>query len=113
MVENCVEQLGKDSVNYRGQEISLKTPFRRLYLPELWKDNCGEDIHEVLDGKTFNRPSLLRLAKKLAVEHGEDTPSAKVFDRIFDEKILPLLVQPAFVMEIYLYLTAPVRRGTT
>jgi len=99
MVENCVEQLGKDSVNYRGQEISLKTPFRRLYLPELWKDNCGEDIHEVLDGKTFNRPSLLRLAKKLAVEHGEDTPSAKVFDRIFDEKILPLLVQPAFVMD--------------
>lgn len=88
-----------DSIDYRGQKLSLKPPFRRLYMPELWKDRCGEDIHNILQGKGFNRPALLALAKRLHIETGEATPSAKVFERIFDEKILSELVQPAFILD--------------
>jgi lysyl-tRNA synthetase class 2 len=33
------------------------------------------------------------------MEHGEDTPSAKIFERIFDEKIQAGLEQPTFVMD--------------
>jgi len=68
-------------------------------MPELWKDKCGEDIHNILKGKSFDRTGLMALAKKLHIEAGPDTPSAKVFERIFDGKILPELVQPAFVLE--------------
>jgi len=99
IVEACAAELGIDSVEYKGEKISLKPPFRRLYMPELWKEHVGEDIHNILNGKTFNRPALMALAKRLNVEGGEDTPSAKLFERIFDAKILPLLGQPAFVMD--------------
>lgn len=99
IIEACARELGIESVEYKGEKISLKPPFRRLYMPELWKEHVGEDIHNVLNGKTFNRPALIALAKRLNVENGEDTPSAKMFERIFDAKILPLLGQPAFVMD--------------
>ncbi|MBI4386712.1 MAG: lysine--tRNA ligase, partial [Elusimicrobia bacterium] len=90
---------GIDSVEYRGQKISLRPPFRRLYLPDLWKESCGEDLHAVLKGKGFNREALLSLANRLRIDASEKTPSAKVFERIFDARILPQLAQPAFVLD--------------
>lgn len=99
VIEACAGETGLDSVKYRDAEISLKTPFRRLPLPEAWKERCGGDIHEILNGKAFRREGLLSLAKKLGIEHSRDTPSAKVFERIFDARILPLLEQPTFVMD--------------
>ncbi|HOX22296.1 MAG TPA: lysine--tRNA ligase [Elusimicrobiales bacterium] len=95
----CAAALGKDSVEYRGVKISLKPPYRRLSLPDAWKEHCGEDIHNILQGKTFNRANLESLAKRFHIEHGADTPSAKIFDRIFDAKIVPLLEQPVFLMD--------------
>jgi len=96
---DAAEALGIAEVEYRGKPISLKPPFRRLRMPELWNEHCGEDIHEVLEGKGFHRENLLSLAGRLGIPTGKDTPSAKVFERIFDEKILPLLHEPAFVMD--------------
>jgi lysyl-tRNA synthetase class 2 len=97
--ENICKATGIEKVDYRGQTINLKPPFRKLYLPELWKDNCGEDIHNILEGKSFNRKGLEALAGKLSIGIGEATPSAKIFERIFDDKILPLLHEPAFVLD--------------
>lgn len=91
--------IGKETVEYRGKALTLKPPFRRLYLPELWRERCGEDIHRVLAGKGFERGALLDLAKRLHVDAGADTPSAKVFERIFDSRILPELHEPAFVLD--------------
>src|SRR5207249_4059881 len=70
VIGDACEAIGVESVDYRGEKISLKPPFRRLYMPELWKDKCGEDIHNVLQGKSFNRAALMGLAKKLHVEAG-------------------------------------------
>ncbi len=91
--------LGIDSVEYRGRRLSLQPPFRRLSLPELWRERCGADIHDVLEGKGFNRSGLLSLAKKLGVEASDATPSAKVFERIFDARLLGELQEPAFVLD--------------
>ncbi|HUT85623.1 MAG TPA: lysine--tRNA ligase [Elusimicrobiales bacterium] len=99
IMQSCCDKLGKTEVEYRGKKINLKPPFRKLYMPKLWKEKCGADIHEVLDGKKFNDAALVKLAKKLEIECGEDTPSAKIFERIFDEKILPTLFEPAFVFD--------------
>ena len=99
VVGGACEALKIDSVEYRGEKIALKPPFRRLYMPELWKDRCSEDIHKVLEGKRFNRNALIALAKRLHIETGEDIPSAKIFERIFDAKILSELTQPAFILD--------------
>lgn len=99
IMENTCKTLGISEVEYRGKKINLKPPFQRLYLPEMWKEKCGADIHKILDGKKFNRPELLKLAEKLNIEHTKETPSAKIFERIFDTKILPELHKPSFVMD--------------
>ncbi len=99
LFERFIQVVGSDTVDYNGQKINLKPPFRRLSLPDEWKAKTGEDIHNILDGKRFNRPNLVALAKKLRIECGPDTTSAKIFDRIMDEKILCELQQPTFVFD--------------
>jgi lysyl-tRNA synthetase class 2 len=94
----CAE-LGVEEVEYKGKKVRLKPPFKRVYLPEIWKEKVGEDIHNILDGLDFNRPALQALAKKLHIEGAADAPSAKLFERIFDEKIMPELWDPTFVMD--------------
>ena len=99
LLGDAAKALGLETVEYRGKPLRLAPPYRRLYLPALWKEHCGEDIHAVLEGKGFNRTGLTALARRLDVDAGPDTPSAKVFERIFDAKILPLLHEPAFVFD--------------
>ncbi|MBI4052373.1 MAG: lysine--tRNA ligase [Elusimicrobia bacterium] len=77
----------------------IKPPFARLYLPDLWKTHCGEDIHQILSGKTFNRPHLIALAKRHGISMEDTTPSAKIFERLFDTRILPHLKEPAFILD--------------
>ncbi|MBI4371899.1 MAG: lysine--tRNA ligase [Elusimicrobia bacterium] len=95
----CAEACGVCEVEWRGAKVSLKPPFRRLFLPEIWKQRCGEPIEAVLQGKGFNRPALLKLAGRLGLPAGETTSSAKVFDRIVEAKIEDLLQQPAFLFD--------------
>jgi len=99
MLAECAEAIGVSEIEWRGVKISLKPPFRRLYLPEVWKERCGEPIESVLQGKSFNRAGLLKLAEKLGVHAGEKTPSAKLFDRIVESKIEDLLQQPTFLFD--------------
>ena len=95
----CCAALGKTEVEYRGMKVPLKPPFQRVYLPELWKKGTGEDIHEVLAGKRFNHEKLQKLANRLDLPASPDTPGAKIFERIFDGKILTQLDAPAFVLD--------------
>lgn len=99
VIGNAAKALGIESVDYEGRAVRLTPPFQRLRLPELWKQGCGADIHEILDGKAFCRPALLALARKLKVDASEATSSAKLFERILDARVLPLLKEPAFVLD--------------
>jgi lysyl-tRNA synthetase class 2 len=99
LLSECAEACGVKETTWRGTKISLQPPFRRLYLPEVWKDRCGEPIENVLEGKGFNRAGLMKLAEKLGVAAGEKTPSAKLFDRIVEAKIEDLLQQPTFLFD--------------
>jgi lysyl-tRNA synthetase class 2 len=99
LLAECAEACGVSEVEWRGVKISLQPPFRRLYLPEVWKDRCGEPIENVLEGKGFDRAGLMKLAEKLGIHAGEKTPSAKLFDRIVEAKIEDLLQQPTFLFD--------------
>ncbi|MDE2313813.1 MAG: lysine--tRNA ligase [Elusimicrobia bacterium] len=87
----CAEALGVTSVEWNGKTVSLKPPFNRARLPELWKESCGEPMDAILDGLRFNRATLLKLADKVGAPADERTPGAKIFERIFDAKIMPRL----------------------
>ncbi len=99
LFSRLADALGKDEVEYRGQKVPIRPPFDRLSLPELWHKHCGEDIHAVLRGKGFDREHLVALGKKLHVQADDATPSAKIFERLFDSRILPKLERPAFLMD--------------
>ncbi|HVE13774.1 MAG TPA: amino acid--tRNA ligase-related protein, partial [Elusimicrobiota bacterium] len=96
---DAAKTLGKESVEYRGQTVRFGSGFKRLRLPELWKEHCQGDIHEVLQGKGFNRPALIATAKRLHVGADEKTPSAKIFDRIVDERVLSHVKEPVFLFD--------------
>ena len=99
LFSRLVETFGVEEADYRGMKVPLKPPFDRLSLPELWKAHCGSDIHEILEGKGFNRAGLVALGRRHHVEADEATPSAKIFERLFDARILPKLERPAFLMD--------------
>lgn len=97
--DRCTSEFGIQEVDYDGLKLNLKPPFERIYLPERWKQKLGSDIHDVLSGKSFNKENLHRIADDLKIDHDSQTPSAKIFDRILDERILNDVKHPAFLMD--------------
>ncbi len=99
VVSDCAEALKISQIDCGGRAVSLKPPFRRLYLPEAWESFCGEKLERVLEGKSFNRKGLLALAGRIGASAEEKTPGAKIFERIFDARILPRLAEFTFVFD--------------
>jgi len=103
LVEKIFEKICKnfniEKIEYDGNVINIKPPFQRLYLPQMWQEKIGQDIHNILSGKSFNKNNLFKLADECGIEYDERTPSAKIFERIMDEKILKDIRQPSFIMD--------------
>lgn len=99
LFQNFCDEFKIEEIEYEGNKISVKPPFRRVFLPQLWQEKTGKDIHEVLNGKSFNKKALLSLAKEIKVEADENTPSAKIFERIMDKIIEEYTIQPTFIMD--------------
>lgn len=99
IIGNAAKAIGVEKVTYRGKEINLKPPFKRVYIPEIWKETFGEDIHDILNGRDFNREALIKLAKKAGVSYKEDEASDKIFDVIFEERIVSKFDDPVMMMD--------------
>ncbi len=99
VLSDAAAALGVETVDYRGNQISFKPPYARHSLPELWQRYVGTDIHEVLKGKGFDRAGLEAAAARNGIELGKDTPDAKIFDRLMDEKVLVRHPEPCFLFD--------------
>lgn len=99
LIGNAAKAIGVTKVHYRGHEVNLVPPFKRVYLPEVWKETFGEDIHNILDGRHFKKTELVALAKKAGVKFDESEAANKIFDAVFDEKIVSKYSDPVFVMD--------------
>ena len=99
LIGNAAKAIGVTKVNYRGHEVNLVPPFKRVYLPEVWKETFGEDIHNILYGRHFKKAELVALAKKAGVKFDESEAANKIFDAVFDEKIVSKYSDPVFVMD--------------
>jgi len=99
LFKRFVDEFKTPEVEYEGKKINITPPFKRIKLPQLWKEKTGEDIHSVLKGKSFNRQGLEKLAQKINLEFDKATPSAKLFERIMDEIIKDHIIEPCFIMD--------------
>ncbi len=84
---------GSDEIEIDGNGISLKTPFARRPMSELFIEYTGIDfIH-------LNENELLKNARKIGVEVESDAPAMKILDAVLSEKIEPKLIQPTFITD--------------
>ena len=85
---------GTTDLTLHDKPLSLKPPFVRAGMTELFVQHAGVDVVKAWqDGKLHD------VARQLHVGFDETTPDHKIFDRIFDLRVKPHLWQPTFVMD--------------
>ena len=85
---------GSDALTLHSKPLSLKTPFARETMTDLFKKYAGVDVIE-----EWKKGRLSETAKSFGVAAEAKTPEHKVFDRIFDLKVKPHLWEPTFVLD--------------
>ncbi len=98
MVEELICQTAlavnkSDSTMFLGNEISLKTPFRRLSIINAIAEYTGKNI----SGQS--EEELRYTAKDLGLELDPKISSGKIIDEIFGEFVEPKLIQPTFIID--------------
>ncbi len=97
LTEELIEQIaidvrGTTEIEYGGQALQLKTPWRRAHMVDLIREVTGVDFFEVHDSET---------ARKMAAEHGVAVQDMHEFGHIvnefFEQKVESTLVHPTFV----------------
>lgn len=83
-----------DELSYRGVKFSIKTPFKRLSIPDLFEQYAGQRLNIPLE-----RGQLEETAKKHKIEFGKNDPVIKIFDHIFDNLVVPKITDPVFVTD--------------
>jgi len=84
---------GTEEIEYGGNNISLKLPFRRAKMFDLYKEFTGYEL------KGKSREDLLAIAKEFNIEVDTGFSKMKLLDEIFGAKVEPNLIQPTFVID--------------
>lgn len=98
LVEGLMESvatdvLGTTTVTWRGQEISLKAPFRRLHMVDGVKEACGVDFW-----KEMSFEEALALAKEHGIEVEKHHNSVgHIINLFFEKYVEDTIVQPTHV----------------
>jgi lysyl-tRNA synthetase class 2 len=77
-----------------NKPLSLKRPFARAGMTELFEKYAGVDVIAA-----WKQGKLRSVAQSFNIAAEEKTPDHKVFDRIFDLKVKPHLWEPTFVLD--------------
>lgn len=96
---NAAKAIGAEKIHFRGYDVDLRPPFKRLYIPVAWKEKFGHDIHEVLNGRHFNRAKLEEVAREQGVKFGPNDSDSSIFDELFEGKLLAEYHNPVIAME--------------
>lgn len=87
------EVLKSPKINYQGNEIDLKLPWRRLPLFQGIKEYTDIDISNA------DETELGKAADKLKITVEKGWGSGKIIDEIFSELVEPNLIHPTFVID--------------
>ena len=96
---NAAKAIGAEKIQFRGYEVDLRPPYKRVHIPQAWQEKFGRDIHEVLDGRKFNRAKLEEVAREQGVKFGPDDSDSSIFDELFEGKLLAEYHNPVIAMD--------------
>lgn len=85
---------GSTDITLHDKPLSLKPPFARATMTELFQKYAGMDVIAA-----WKEGKLRDAAAKLGVTSDPTIPENKVFDKIFEAKVEPHLWQPTFVLD--------------
>ena len=89
---SAVAVAGSLQVSFRGSEIDLGGPWRRVTVLGSVSEAVGEEV-------TLERPDLAGLAERHDVPVDPSWPAGKIALELFEKLVEPGLIQPTFVMD--------------
>ena len=90
----AMKALGTTDVNYQGQVIHLKAPWKRITMADAVKEACG------IDWTQWQTDEEARAACEAKGVHVEKTDArGNCLEALFDEFVEPTLIQPTFIID--------------
>jgi lysyl-tRNA synthetase class 2 len=86
--------LGTTTIDYRGETIDLRAPWRRITLREAIVERTGIDIEAHPE-----RDDLYREAACLGLPIEPTSPRGKIIDELLSSKVERTLIQPTFLVD--------------
>ncbi len=90
----AAELFGREELQYQGNVISLRRPWKRLTVHESLVEVGGIPAHELQD-----RGALVSRLRDMGVPVKGDELLGKLLIKLFDELVEPRLIQPTFITQ--------------
>lgn len=99
MEDICNKVFGKTTFTFEGNEITFKSPWKRVSMIEAIEEKTGINVLHATD------EDLKNTAKKVGVDIAHTHGRGKLIDEIFSETVESELIQPTFVIDYPLELS--------
>ena len=104
LVEDMLEYLaieihGSTTLDFNGQEIELKKPWKRLGYLEAIKTYAGVDFSELLSPEKCTQANALKLAESSGLNLKDIKSPWDIVDEVFSNLVEPKLQQPVFICD--------------
>jgi len=94
MVREVAKKVLKTGIiNFQGQEIDLETPWRRVSMLDLIKEETGFDVSD------FDYEKIKSFCDEKGIEVEASTTTGKLIEEIFEHFVEAKLIQPTFVTD--------------
>ena len=90
----AIKALGTTDVNYQGQVIHLKAPWKRITMSDAVKEACGEDYNAWQSDEEARA-----ICDKRNVHVEKDAKKGDCLAALFDEYVEASLIQPTFIID--------------
>ncbi len=102
------ETIGKETIQFKGDEINLSPPFRRISFKEAFEKYTNVDMEELKDPE--NSKEILN---KLDIRMDKTETFGNVVNEIFDKKVEVNFIQPTFVYDYPIEISPLAKRNKT
>ncbi|MAY84902.1 MAG: lysine--tRNA ligase [Flavobacteriales bacterium] len=89
----CMDVNGSSKVEFQGQQIDFKAPYRKVPIFEAIEEHTGHDLTEK------NEDEIRTICEELKVEVDESMGRGKMIDEIFGEYCEKNFIQPTFITD--------------
>jgi len=102
------EVVKKETIQFKGDEINLKPPFKRISFKEAFKKYVGIDVEKLKDPKISEE-----ILRKLDIKMDKAKTFGNVVNEIFDKKVEINFIQPTFVYDYPIEISPLAKRSRT